>query len=170
MGGTAIISWSWSGKGSKTESSRGLYQVARVAPNIFVGLWLMLITLDIVFLVRESFSWSSLLTVFFGPFLLMGSFAWGLRHLSYRYVSHVKITPEGLAVTRGEFFTHHPWATIGEIRTVPFIQPALWTVRLRDGSPTVAFFTQGSSWMIFGVVKAKSELVDEIRRLAAGAT
>lgn len=86
--------------------------------------------------------------------------------VAYRYVSVVRITPEGLEVNRGRATAIHPWATVGEIDIVPFVQPALWKVTFRDGFPTAAFFTEGSSWMLFGVVKARSKLVDEIRRLA----
>jgi hypothetical protein len=138
-------------------------------PNIFVGMWVLLILTDIAFLMQAQSFWPSFLVVLFGPFLFMGSIVWGLRYLAYRYVSVVKIMPDGLAVTRGAVSSLHTWATIGEIRTVPFVQPALWAMKFRDGSPTVAFFTEGSSFMLFGWVKAKSMLVDEIRRLA-GAT
>lgn len=95
-GGTAFISWQWSGKESKSESSQGFYKLARVMPNIFVGMWLILIMWDIVFLVRSETFWMSFLLVFFVPFLLMGSVVWGIRYLSYRYVSHAKITQAGL--------------------------------------------------------------------------
>jgi hypothetical protein len=138
-------------------------------PNIFVGLWLVLILIDIGYLVRATSFWVSLLVVLFGPFLLFGSIVWGIRYLAYRYVSHVRITPGGLEVTRGESLTVHPWAKVGEIHTVPFVQLALWSLTFRDGSPTVAFFTEGSSWMLLGVVKARSKFVDEIHRLAGEA-
>lgn len=48
-------------------------------------------------------------------------------------------------------------------------QPALWSVKFRDGSPTVALAVDGSAWMTTGNVKAKSVFVDEIRRLASNA-
>jgi hypothetical protein len=166
-GGFAVLQWQWSGDESKTESSRGGYKLARVMPNIFVGMWLLLILMDIAFLFRAPSFWPSFLLVLFGPFLFMGSLVWGIRYLAYRYVSVVKITPDGLAVTRGANSSLHPWSTIGEIRTVPFVHPALWAVKFRDGSPTVAFFTEGASFMLFGWVKAKSALVDEIRRLTS---
>lgn len=159
-----MIGWQWTGKESKTESSRGFYKLARVMPNIFVGMWVLLVVNGIVFWAMGQGNW---LTALLFNVLMMGSLVWGIRYLSYRYVSVVKITPVGLEVIRGRSTTVHPWSTIGEIHTVPFVQPALWAVKFRDSSPTVAFFTEGSSWIFFGIVKAKSVLVDEIRRLAA---
>lgn len=136
---------------------------------IFIGMWVLNIFLNIVFFSSGKPFWVAFAMVFFGAFLFMGSLVWGFTYLAYRYVSHAKITPSGLEITRGASTSLHPWDAIGEIQTVPFVQPALWSVKFRDGSPTVAFAVEGSAWMTTGNVKAKSVFVDEIRRLASNA-
>lgn len=166
---SAFFSWQWTGKDSATESSRGLYRTARVAPSVLIGLWLVLIALGVMALLTGEMSRDSLRTLLLVPVVLYGSTIWGFRYLAHRYIAYVRITPAGLEVTRGDLTSVHPWATVGEIKVVPFVQPALWSVRFQDGSPTVAFFTEGSSWMLFGIVRATSKLVDEIRRLAGEA-
>lgn len=163
-----MIGWNWSGPESKKESSKGYYQLARVVVNIFVGMWGLLLIVQLISLFQTKALLLALGTIALFQ-AIFGTMIWGLRHLTLKFVVYARLGEDGLQLEHGQRRWVQPWHTIGDIRTVPFVQPALWRMQFTDGSPAVAFFTTGSSWNFFGLIRAKSVFVEEIRRRAAEA-
>jgi hypothetical protein len=151
--------WQWS-PDSKTESSLLGYYLARAASLVWLALLAAWVPLMVWNIADGGMDGQAAAL----PFLLMAALVLWIRHLVVRYVAHLRITEDGLAVRKGATRWVQPWQTVGAVRPVRFVISSCWQLSFTDGTPPIAFFTGGSSISIFGYAVSRSVFVEELKK------